>query len=328
MRPCLRKLRVVRPARLCPSRGSWVCVDEDGPCWAPFEPRRRPQAGKYGDPCSQNADSSPRAQGAPELGRAGRRKGKGEAPRALTACGLGRRVAVDWTWVAPLPHDASASARIGQVPACKTGHDYLRSWRPTIGLRDELAKEARLRQEQEEGVKAREAAVEVREAKLKKRRDRLGVLEQELGARKVELDDKARVLAKDRVAFAEMEKKARSSLKTLYESVLESPLAGTEDGPAKLLPFLVRALEDVALGLGPTTEAEARVLSSAALTRVFTHIYLRDPSVDLDSLLEPASGERAAAAAEPVKGRVEALLGKFRAFSTKSKPGAADPAAP
>ena len=149
-----------------------------------------------------------------------------------------------------------------------------------------------------------------------------------LEARTVELDDKARVLAEDRVAFAEMEEKARASLKTLYESGLESPLAGEEDGPAKLLPFLVRALDDVALGLGPTAEAEARVLSFAALTRVFTHIYLRDPNVDLDSLLEPASGEHAAAAVEAVKGRAEALLGKFRAFSTRPKQSAASPAAP
>ena len=132
------------------------------------------------------------------------------------------------------------------------------------------------------------------------------------------------------MAFTEMEAKARSSLRTLYDSGLESPLAGAEDGPAKLLPFLVRALEDVALGLGPTAEAEARVLSSAALTQVLTHIYLRDPSVDLDSLLEPVSGERAAAAAEAeaVKGRAEVLLGKFRAFNTKPEQGAADPAAP
>src|SRR3954470_11057261 len=36
MRPRLRKIRVIRPARLVPSRGSWVCVDEDGPCWAPL----------------------------------------------------------------------------------------------------------------------------------------------------------------------------------------------------------------------------------------------------------------------------------------------------
>ena len=149
-----------------------------------------------------------------------------------------------------------------------------------------------------------------------------------MGARKAELDGKALVLAEDRAAFTELEAKARSSLRTLYDSGLESLLAGAEDSPAKLLPLLVRALEDVTLGLGPTAEAEARVLSSAALTRVLTHIYLRDPSVDLDSLLEPVSGERAAAAAKAVKGRAEALLGKFWAFSTKPKQGAAGPATP
>ena len=156
-------------------------------------------------------------------------------------------------------------------------------------------------------MKAHEAAVTGREAKLRKCHDRLGALEEELGARKVELDDKAQVLAEDRVAFAEMEAKARSSLRLLYDSGLESPLAGAEDGLAKLLPFLVRAREDVALGLGPTAEAEARVLSSAALTRVLTHIYLRDPGVDLDNLLEPVSSERAAAAAGGSAGEVPGL---------------------
>ena len=119
-----------------------------------------------------------------------------------------------------------------------------------------------------------------------------------------------------------------ASLKTLYDGGLESPLAGAEDGPAKLLPFLVRALEDVAIGLGPMAEAEARVLSSAALTRVFTHAYLRDPSVDLDSLLEPVSGELATVAAEAMKGQAEALLARFCAFSTKPRRGAADPEVP
>ena len=63
----------------------------------------------------------------------------------------------------------------------------------------------------------------------------------------------------------------------------------------------------------PMAEAEACVLSSAVLTPVFTHVYLRDPNVDLDSLLEPASGELSAAATEAVKGRAEALLAKFHA---------------
>ena len=56
-----------------------------------------------------------------------------------------------------------------------------------------------------------------------------------MGARKAKLDDEALVLAEDRVAFTEMEAKARSSLRTLYNSGLESPLAGAKDGPAKLL---------------------------------------------------------------------------------------------
>ena len=104
----------------------------------------------------------------------------------------------------------------------------------------------------------------------------------------------------DQVAFVRLERKARGILKTLYESGLEETLAGAEDGPAKLLPFMVRALEDVTLGLVPTAKAEARVLSSTTLTRVLTHIYLRDPGIDLDSLLELVSGERAPAAAEAV----------------------------
>ena len=85
------------PRGLAPREGLGSVLMKMGRAGPPFEPRRRPQAGKSGDPRSQNADSSPRAQGAPGLGRAGRRKGKSEAPRALTACGLGRRVAVDWT---------------------------------------------------------------------------------------------------------------------------------------------------------------------------------------------------------------------------------------
>src|SRR4051812_49293935 len=78
----------------------------------PLEPRRRPQAGKSGDPRSQNADSSPRAQGAPGLGLLEKRRGKREAPRAPTACALGCRVAIDWTWASALPHDALLRARL------------------------------------------------------------------------------------------------------------------------------------------------------------------------------------------------------------------------
>ena len=91
------------PRGLAPRKGLGSVLMKMGRAGPPFEPRRRPHAGKSGDPRSQNADSSPRAQGAPGLGRAGRRKGKSEAPWALTACGLGRRVVVDWAWASSLP---------------------------------------------------------------------------------------------------------------------------------------------------------------------------------------------------------------------------------
>ena len=103
------------------------------------------------------------------------------------------------------------------------------------------------------------------------------------------------------------------ALKTLYEKGLEKPLTTDEDGPAQLPPFLVEALEEVVSGIGPMAEEEARVLSSVALTRVFSHLHLRDPAARLDELLEPMDDKRYAAAAAAVKGQVEALMQKFRA---------------
>ena len=52
------------------------------------DPCRGPQTGKSGDPRSQDADSSPRAQGALGLGFEAKPKGKCGAPRAPTTCGL------------------------------------------------------------------------------------------------------------------------------------------------------------------------------------------------------------------------------------------------
>ena len=120
---------------------------------------------------------------------------------------------------------------------------------------------------------------------------RLEELEQKAKAREAELDAKAKVLAEDRVAFLLLEKRSSMALKSLYKKGLEKPLTTDEDGPAQLLPHLVKALEEVVEGIGPMAEAEARVLSSAALTRVFSHLHLRDPSARLDELLEPVANK-------------------------------------
>ena len=70
-------------------------------------------------------------------------------------------------------------------------------------------------------------------------------------------------------------------------------------------------------------EGEARVLPSAALTRVFNHLHLLYPAARLDELLEPVDDEHCAAAAAAVKSQVEALLEKFRAFAPAPSTGGA-----
>ena len=142
-------------------------------------------------------------------------------------------------------------------------------------------------------------------------------------AEEAELDAKAKVLAEDRAAFALLEERSRVALKALYEKGLEKPLTTDEDGPAQLLPYLVEALEEVVSGIGPMAEEEARVLSSAALTRVFSHLHLRDPAARLDELLEPVDKERGAATVAAVKGQAEALLENFDAFAPAPSTGGA-----
>ena len=114
----------------------------------------------------------------------------------------------------------------------------------------------------------------------------------------------------------------------MYERGLGKPLDTDKDDPAQLLPLVVKALEEVVEGLGPMAEAEAQVLSTAALTHVLSHLHLRDPNAQFDELLEPVAEDLYETAAAAVQGQVEALLGKFRGFVSDPLSGdAADPAA-
>ena len=65
---------------MAPREGLELELMKVGRAGPPLEPRRRPQAGKSGDPRSQNTDSSPRAQGARGLGLVEKRRGKREVP--------------------------------------------------------------------------------------------------------------------------------------------------------------------------------------------------------------------------------------------------------
>ena len=80
---------------LAPLKGLGCLLVKMGRSGPLAEARHGPQAGKSGDPHSQNADSSPWAQGALGLGFEAKPWVKCGAPRAPIACGLGRRMVTD-----------------------------------------------------------------------------------------------------------------------------------------------------------------------------------------------------------------------------------------
>ena len=73
---------------LAPCEGLELLLSKLGHTGPLVEPRLGPQAGKSGYPRSQDADSSPRAQGVLVLGFEAKPKGKCGAPRAPIACRL------------------------------------------------------------------------------------------------------------------------------------------------------------------------------------------------------------------------------------------------
>ena len=90
-------------------------------------------------------------------------------------------------------------------------------------MHDKHAEEARHRKAEEKEMKAREEAVKNRDAELAElgkrqiaERNHLKELEQKMGAKEADLNAKARVLAEDRVAFADLEKRSRKALRMLY----------------------------------------------------------------------------------------------------------------
>jgi hypothetical protein len=88
MKWILRDLEAISLARLGPSRGTWRWLVKMGRPGLVKAPRHGPQAGKSGYPGSQNADSSPRAQGVLGLGFQAKPKRQGRravGPQSLRA---------------------------------------------------------------------------------------------------------------------------------------------------------------------------------------------------------------------------------------------------
>ena len=74
---------------LAPREGLELLMMKLGRTRPSMERCHGPQTGRSRHPHSQDAGSSPRAQGALELGFEAKPRGKCGVPRALTACGLG-----------------------------------------------------------------------------------------------------------------------------------------------------------------------------------------------------------------------------------------------
>jgi hypothetical protein len=144
-------------------------------------------------------------------------------------------------------------------------------------------------------------------------RSRLEKLKKEMEAARESLDKAKEAAAMERNAFASLEGRLRASLRSLYGSGHEEPLAIPEEGPAGLLPRLATVLEEVATELPVLVDAEARAFAASVVTYIYHHLLLRDPNFDLSALLKPAASKLQDADAKAVKEQVEALLQQFRA---------------
>ena len=101
--------------------------------------------------------------------------------------------------------------------------------------------------------------------------------------------EKAAAMGRD--AFVSLDLTSRKALQDLYGSGYEKLPATPEEGRAELHPKLAAALEGIIIGVGPMVEGEARALFTSAATRIFSHLYLWDPTFDLGALLEPVDPE-------------------------------------
>ena len=126
-----------------------------------------------------------------------------------------------------------------------------------------------------------------------------------------------------RDAFTSFELKCRKALHSLYGEGYDKPLATPDDGLPGLLTKLVRELGNISAVLGSMVEGECHALFTAVATRVYSHLHLLYPSLDLGTLLEPVAPESRVAAAEAEKEQVEPLVVKFHCIDPEALAAAA-----
>ncbi|KAE8794599.1 hypothetical protein D1007_30638 [Hordeum vulgare] len=111
-----------------------------------------------------------------------------------------------------------------------------------------------------------------------------------------------------RKSFPDVELRLRTTLCSLCEVRFDEPLATLEAVFTAHVAELAVALENVVVQVDKILDSECRDLFFVAATRVFSHLYLREPGFDLGSVILPVPAEARHNAAEAVNGPMEALV--------------------
>ena len=111
-------------------------------------------------------------------------------------------------------------------------------------------------------------------------------------------------------AFLSLELGFRKAPRAIHGGGYKDPLATHEDGLAGLFPKLSETLKGAATEVD-SLEAECRSLFITVATRVFSHLYLEDPSFNLNALIHSVDPESSATAAAGMKAHVDASLKSF-----------------
>ena len=98
------------------------------------------------------------------------------------------------------------------------------------------------------------------------------------------------------------------------------PLVAPESGFMGLSSKFIEALEGATARVETVLESECHDLFSTATTRVFSYLYLREPSFNFGSVICPVDPGVCAVTATAVEGAVKALMKKFACVAVPSPP--------
>ncbi|KAE8785289.1 hypothetical protein D1007_41035 [Hordeum vulgare] len=199
-------------------------------------------------------------------------------------------------------------------------------------LQEEHAKLAEQLRSWEEEIDARKTKLTTREEELSHEETRQGakeacldVQEKEIVWKKSLLDAKGEAVAAAEkkkaaklVRFPDIELRLRTTLHALSRDGFGETVATPESGFAVLAAELAVALEKAVIQVNKILDSDCHDLFSEAATHVYSHLHLRDPGFEFNSLILLVPTDARDRAAEAMKGPVEALVKRFTRIAIPS----------